>query len=630
MSSITPNQSLAMFDNDDLNDQDHAGAFLVSGTQDETGVQRLTEDEERELSKRIASAILAGFDKHYRLFRYCAQQAKILFQTGDWHGIQKLASDRIAFYDERVHEAVDILHTEFNADTLPDSLWQRIKTRYVTYLVDHKQPELAETFFNSVTTKILHRDYFHNSFLFVRPAVSTEYVESDPPSYRSYYPLAYGLRKTLKRIINDFGLTSPFVNLERDIRHVILHARHFFPRPIKIDTDCQIQVLGNLFLRNKGAYIIGKFVNGNMPTPFAIPILRDSEGRLYIDTVLFNAQQIATLFSFTRAYFMVDMEVPGAYVQFLRTLLPNKPKAEMYTMLGLQKQGKTLFYRDFLHHLQHSNDKFIVAPGIKGLVMAVFTLPSYPYVFKLIKDKIGHTKEIDRDGVVKKYQLVKQHDRVGRMADTWEYSHVALPRERFSEQLIEELKDLCESSIEEEGDTIVFKLLYIERRMTPLNIYLHQGTDAEVEHGIMEYGNAIKQLAAANIFPGDMLFKNFGVTRLGRVVFYDYDEIEYMTDCNFREIPEAPNPEAEMSAEPWYRVGPKDVFPEEFGQFLLTDRRIRGVFLKHHADLLEYSFWQRRKQRIIDGHIEDIFPYPETIRFSKKFRRHSPIAGTST
>ena len=615
-----------MFDADELIEQDSAGPLLVSSTQDDTNVQRLTEEEERELSKKIASTILAGFDKHYRLFRYCAQQAKELFQIGEWHGIQRLASERIAFYDERVNEAVEELHNNFGADTLPDSLWQRVKTRFVTYLVDHKQPELAETFFNSVTTKILHRDYFHNSFLFVRPAVSTEYVESDPPSYRSYYPLSDGLRKTLRQAIADFKLTSPFVDLERDIRHIILHARKVFPRPIKIDPDCQIQILSSLFLRNKGAYIIGKFVNGNMPMAFAIPILRDSEGRLYIDTVLFNAQQIATLFSFTRAYFMVDMEVPGAYVQFLRTLLPNKPKAEMYTMLGLQKQGKTLFYRDFLHHLRHSHDKFIIAPGIKGLVMAVFTLPSYPYVFKLIKDKIGQPKEIDRDGVIKKYQLVKQHDRVGRMADTWEYSHVALPKARFSQELLDELSNLCESSVEEEGDTIVFKLLYIERRMTPLNMYLHTGTDAEVEHGIIEYGNAIKQLAAANIFPGDMLFKNFGVTRLGRVVFYDYDEIEYMTDCNFREIPEAPNPEAEMSAEPWYSVGPKDVFPEEFGRFLLTDRRIRAVFLKHHADLLEYSFWQARKQRIINGHIEDIFPYPESIRFTKKFRQLKGVA----
>jgi isocitrate dehydrogenase kinase/phosphatase len=604
----------------ELSAGDVAGELLAASGED-NALQALTEDQEREMSKKVAGEILAGFDRHYRLFRYCAQQTKGLFEMGDWHEIQRLASQRISMYDDRVHETVEKLRTEYDAESLPDSVWQRIKTRYVTYLVDHRQAELAETFFNSVTTKILHRDFFHNSFLFVRPAVSTEYIDSDPPSYRSYYPSQAGLRKTIRSIIEDFKLNCPFVDIERDIRHIILRARVVAPRPIKIDPDCQIQVLTSLFFRNKGAYIIGKFINGNMPVPFAVPLLKDAEGRMYADTVLFNAQQIATLFSFTRAYFLVDMEAPAAYVQFLRTLLPNKPKAEIYTMLGLQKQGKTLFYRDFLHHLRHSNDPFIVAPGIKGLVMTVFTLPSYPYVFKMIKDKIAPQKEIDRAGVMAKYQLVKQHDRVGRMADTWEYSQVALPRERFSEDLIRELKDTCPSQLEEEGDTILIKHLYIERRMTPLNIYLHQGTDAEVEHGIIEYGNAIKQLAAANIFPGDMLFKNFGVTRLGRVVFYDYDEIEYMTDCNFRRIPPAPNPEAEMSSEPWYSVGPKDVFPEEFGQFLLGDRRVRSAFLGQHKDLLEYEFWQKRKDRVVQGHLEDIFPYPESIRFSKKYAR---------
>ncbi|MDP3187889.1 isocitrate dehydrogenase kinase/phosphatase AceK regulatory subunit, partial [Limnobacter sp.] len=231
----------------------------------------LSEDEERELSKKVASDILAGFDKHYRLFRYCAQQTKKLFEEGDWHLIQQLARDRIDFYDERVKEAVDLLRRNYGSLLMSESVWAKIKTRYVTYLVDHKQPELAETFFNSAVTKILHRDYYHNRFLFVRPAVSTDYVESDPPSYRSYYPAnpkSGGLRKTLKRLVRDFSLNADFVDLERDLRYVVHAARQVMPRPIKVDPDCQIQVLSSLFFRNKGAYIIGKFINANMPQPF--------------------------------------------------------------------------------------------------------------------------------------------------------------------------------------------------------------------------------------------------------------------------------------------------------------------------------------------------------------------------
>ena len=338
-----------------------------------------------------------------------------------------------------------------------------------------------------------------------------------------------------------------------------------------------------------------------------------------LDTVLTDVSLITLLFSFTRAYFMVDMEVPSAYVKFLRSMLPNKPRSEIYTILGLHKQGKAAFYRDFLHHLAHSSDRFEIAPGIRGLVMVVFSLPSFPYVFKAIKDSFPPPKETTRALVKEKYQLVKCHDRVGRMADTLEYSDVAFPRSRFSEELLAELKSVAPSLVEEDHDQIIVRHLYIERRMTPLNIWLTEaeaaGDDAKMEHGVMEYGNAIKDLVAANIFPGDMLYKNFGVTRQERVVFYDYDEIEYISDCNFRNIPAPRNEEDEMSAEPWYSVAKNDVFPEQFGVFLLGNPKVRQYFMKHHADLLTADYWRQRKLRIQEGQIEDVFPYPQEIRF---------------
>ncbi|GMV59422.1 MAG: hypothetical protein AMXMBFR72_25200 [Betaproteobacteria bacterium] len=581
---------------------------------------------------KIARAILDGFDRHYRLFRYVAQQAKGRYEHGDWHGMRRSARERIDFYDQRVLEAVARIEREFDlaslADDERDALWQAVKANYVALLAEHRQPECAETFFNSVCTKLLHRDYFHNAFIFVRPGVSTEYMDADPPSFRSYYPGTDGWRRTFRRIVIDFGLACPFVDVERDLRWVMRavceahregRAPHALTRPFHAEPDLQIQVLSSLFFRNKGAYIIGRVINGTRVTPFAVPILRNERGQIYIDTVLLSVDHIATLFSFTRAYFLVDMEAPSAYVEFLRSILPHKPASELYTMVGLQKQGKTLFYRDFLHHLRHSSDQFVIAPGIKGLVMVVFTLPSYPYVFKMIKDVIPYPKETDREQIMAKYRLVKMHDRVGRMADTWEYSLVTLPRARFSAELLRELLAFCPDQIELSDDTVLIKHVYIERRMTPLNIYLQHATDAEVDHAIREYGQAIKDLAAANIFPGDMLYKNFGVTRLERVVFYDYDEIEYMTDTNFRRIPPPRTEEDELSGEPWYHVGKHDVFPEQFGPFLLGDPRIRAAFLKHHADLLTPEFWQSRKERIQQGYLEDVFPYPESKRFVKRY-----------
>ncbi|WP_036171229.1 bifunctional isocitrate dehydrogenase kinase/phosphatase [Massilia sp. 9096] len=576
----------------------------------------------------IARTILDGFDRHYALFRHASQMARTHFERGDWHTAQQAARERIGFYDTRVQECVQALEQAYAPADLNDATWREVKLHYIGLLTHHKRPELAESFFNSVSCHILHRSYYRNDFIFVRPAVSTEYIETDEPAptYRVYYPGVDGLRVALRRIVTNFQLAPPFADLERDVALVEARMVECFGLD-KPEPNLQLQVLSSLFFRNKGAYIVGRAINGAREYPFVIPILYgtdESHGRLVLDTVLTDQEQVTILFSFTRAYFMVDMEVPSAYVQFLCNLMPHKPRSEIYTVLGLQKQGKTLFYRDFLQHLKHSSDDFRIAPGIRGLVMLVFELPSFPYVFKVIKDWYPPPKETTRAQVEEKYLLVKYHDRVGRMADTLEYSDVAFPLARFSEALLDELKRDAPSLLAVEGDRLVIKHVYIERRMTPLNLFLHDadraGDDALLAHGMLEYGNAIRDLVAANIFPGDMLYKNFGVTRHGRVVFYDYDEIEYLSDCNFRDIPPPRNEEDEMAAEPWYPIGRHDVFPEQFDRFLLANPKIRELFMRHHAALLTRVWWQTHKERILAGEVEDVFPYPQHIRFCRQNR----------
>jgi isocitrate dehydrogenase kinase/phosphatase len=581
----------------------------------------------------IAQAMMDGFNRHYQLFRQESAKAKERFEQQDWHGQQRAQRERIEFYDLRVKECSARLEIEFQAAQQPPDIWQQVKLHYIGLLVDHFQPELAETFFNSVTTKILDRSYFQNEFIFVRPAVSTEYIESDDPNalptYRAWYPSTDNLHETIVRIVKHFHLKGEFADLPRDAHDILRNVQMRLDQT-RLRANFQIQVLSNLFYRNKAAYIVGKVINGFVEIPFALPILHNPNGQLVIDAALFGEDDFLMLFSFARAYFLVDMDIPSAYVQFLRSLMPRKPRAEIYNALGLAKQGKTLFYRDLLYHQRHSTDKFRIAPGIKGMVMLVFDQPSFPFVFKVIKDFYPPQKDTTREQIQGKYLLVKQHDRVGRMADTLEYSNVAFPRERFEDELIEEIQKYAPSQIEinarpDNGkQEVVIKHAYIERRMIPLNIYLQEAFDTgldepraktQMERAVIEYGNAIKDLVAANIFPGDMLWKNFGITRHGKVVFYDYDEIEYITDCNFRRVPPPRNEEDEMSGEVWYHVGPRDVFPETFGPFLLGNPAVREVFMKHHADLLQADFWQGHKEKIAQGHVHDVFPYEADKRF---------------
>jgi isocitrate dehydrogenase kinase/phosphatase len=568
----------------------------------------------------IARTILEGFDRHYRLFREISAAAKGRFERGEWAAAASASKDRIKFYDVRVQEAVTALEQRFPRACHDESLWPEIKLSYITLLYNHRQPECAETFFNSVACRVLDRQYYRNDHIFWRPSVSTEHLVGDAPTYHCFYPKKNEeLLPTMRDVVLGFGLRCPWEDFDRDVGYVCRAIDELFTKTFVRHPNFQFQVLSSLFFRNKAAYVVGKAVNGNSEFPFVIPIRRSEEGMLYLDTICLKAADIGRIFSLARTYFMADMEVPSAYVGFLRSLMPSKRSAELYTAVGLQKQGKTLLYRDLHHHLLHSTDSFEIAPGTKGMVMLVFTMPSFPYVFKVIRDWFQPPKEGDAAKVRAAYQLVKDHDRVGRMADTLEYSHVAFPLARFSKELIEEIERLAPSVVDYDGDQLIIKHLWVERRMVPLDMHVRSANDDQLEHAIKEYGQAIRELASANIFPGDLLLKNFGVTRYGRVVFYDYDEIGYLTDYVFRRMPTASSDEDDTRSNDWFSVGANDVFPEQFPTFLLPPGKPRELFMKHHGDLADPAFWITAQEKCRRGELVDMFPYPREIRFKIRY-----------
>ena len=567
----------------------------------------------------IARHILDGFEKHYRLFREISATAQTHFECANWDKAQEDNQNRIRMYEQRVRESVKIIEDRFPESREDYELWPRIKRIYIGLLLDHLQVECAETFYNTVACRVLHRRYYRNDYIFWRPTLNTDNLEGSRETYRSYYPKVVGLRRSLLHLLSDTSLRKPFENLRRDVRFVENALREQQPVHWRALPNFQLQVLDSLFFRNKAAYIVARQVNGDHVQPLIIPLLQNKDGKLIADTVLTRSKDASILFSFTRAYFMADMEVPSAYVSFLNSIMPGKSKVDLYAIMGLQKHAKTLFYREMQHHLKHSTDNFKVAPGIRGTVMLVFALPSFPFVIKIIKDRFDPPKVTDWHHVKRCYTLVKFHDRVGRLADTLEYSNVALPLNRIDPALLKDLKENVTRSIEIDGDRLVIKHCYIERRMVPMNEFLAHADPKMSKKVIDDYGNAIRQLAGANIFPGDMMQKNFGVTRQNRVVFYDYDEICYMTDCNFRCLPESEDYLDEISAEPWFSIRENDVFPETFGSFFFPDRRLRKIFLRKHSDLVSPDFWSRTQQTIRDGDQTDVFPYSQKRRFKNRY-----------
>ncbi|MEH6610901.1 MAG: bifunctional isocitrate dehydrogenase kinase/phosphatase [Halioglobus sp.] len=579
-----------------------------------------------EKRERFARTILNGFESYFAEFQNITLAARSRFENADWLGMHAASIERIDLYKEKTHQIIQFVEL-IAGDQLRDfQFWSETRLVYADLIKGHNNFEIAETFFNSVYCAVFKHRKIRDEYAFVF-SPQGDMPPADVSAVYSRYKCEQSLPELLRKLLLDYGFRLPYEDLDRDINNIIGVIQNHLGAQVDVaDGELEFQVLKHHFFRNKGAYIVGRLVTAKASIPFVLPVLHNDRGEVYVDTVLFGSDKVSVIFSFTRSYFMVDASIPSQYVLFLQQLMPAKPISEIYSSMGYNKHGKTYYHRCAYRHMTSTSDQFIIAPGIKGMVMTVFTMPSYDFVFKIIKDRFTPPKDMTRDQVKAKYALVKRWDRVGRMADTQEFTNLAFARERFSDELMEELRAVAPSMIEEHGTALVIKHVYVERRMTPLNLYLRDASDEQVRDVMDEYGNAIRQLAAANIFPGDMLLKNFGVTRHGRVVFYDYDEIQPLLDCNFRKIPEPRSEEEEMASQPWYSVGPNDIFPEEFRLFFSGNQRARKAFDEMHSDVYEAEFWQGLQQQIRSGYVDDFFPYRRKLRFDRTPKTETEIA----
>ncbi|QHA72080.1 bifunctional isocitrate dehydrogenase kinase/phosphatase [Proteus mirabilis] len=560
----------------------------------------------------VAQTILQGFDAQYGRFLEITSGAQYRFEQADWHGIQLTMKERIRLYDNHVGLVVEQLRC-IRHDIDKESVFlQKVKERYTQLLPNYPRFEIAESFFNSVYCRLFHHRELNKKNLFVfssQPAY--RFAQAPRPLSRTFV-IQSDLPALLQDILSRLPLRLPWQNKSRDIQFICqtLYAQ-FSHEELQ---NAVFHIANELFYRNKAAWMIGKIAINNQFIPLLLPI-HNIEQHLVIDTCLTTTDEASIVFGFARSYFMVYAPFPAALVTWLRDILPEKSIAELYMSIGCQKHGKTEYYREYLAFMNFSSEQFIEAPGVKGMVMLVFTLPTYDRVFKVIKDRFAPQKTMTAERVKECYRLVKEHDRVGRMADTQEFENFVIDKKRISNDLMAILEQEIPNKLEDLGDKLLISHLYMERRMTPLNIYMEQCDDKQLKAVVEDYGQALKELIAANIFPGDMLFKNFGVTRHHRVIFYDYDEISYMTDMNFRAIPPARYPEDELASEPWYSVAENDVFPEEFRYFLCCDKQVCHYFEAQHHDLLSPEYWQQQQQRIKQGYIEDVYAYPQSKRF---------------
>ncbi len=559
------------------------------------------------LARECAGDADDAFEHYNAEFRAITRRAPTHFEERDWRGSQRDAVERIELYGRYVERTVASLKLRLGGETTDRALWASIKEEFSRLIDAAPDAEFRKTFFNSLT-----RTFFGT--VGVSPEIEFVALDLDPLArvaeydFLTTYPNRGSLQLLFEEVLSSFRCKAPWRDFERSVRHVAEEVERHCQVVGENRAVQHVEMIRPAFYQMTRAYLVGRVTGRDWQAPLVIA-LKNTERGVLVDAVMTRDADVSVLFSFTRSYFHVDLERVGKALLFLHQLMPHKPVSELFTVIGRAKQGKTERYRELFRHLQTATEQFVLAPGERGLVMVVFTLPSFDVVFKLIRDRFPAQKNIVREDVLRKYEFVFKHDRAGRLVDAQEFKRLRFPRSLFEPALLAELLSETAGSVHEDGEDLIIDHCYIERRMTPLNIYLREASPEDCALAVLEYGQAIRDLANTNIFAGDLLLKNFGVTRNRRVIFYDYDELCLVTDCRFRELPTAQSDEDEMRGESWFYVADNDVFPETFINFLGFNDAMRDVFLNAHGEVLTAEWWRHVQDRLRADDVIEVLPY---------------------
>ena len=572
------------------------------------------EHPEQSLALQCAKHAYSAFSHYNQQFREITRRARKRFERCDWAGSQSDQVTRIELYQTSIDRTVQDLEQLAGNSAQNADFWVEIKHAFQEIIARDIDQEFTKTYFNSLTRKFFNTTGVNPEIEFVALDLQpvSEITKKVP---RNIYS-AGDLKLAAREILMDFAFAVPYQDAHYAIDYLSGHIEQRLQSLGWQDSVEKIELIRSVFYQSKRAYLVGRTVTGRGVLPLVIA-LRNYNG-IGIDAVLQTADEVSILFGFSRTYMHVDLETVGDVVAYLSSILPRKPISELFTVLGRAKQGKTERYRSFFRHLSESEDRFVHAAGAKGMVMIVFTLPSYDVVFKVIRDKFAQPKTMVKQEVMDKYQLVFKHDRAGRLVDAQEFKMLEFHVDRFEPEVRRELETEAGDSIEISGDRLILKHCYVERRLVPLNLYLRQSDPQAARQAVIDYGQAIRDLARTNIFPGDLLLKNFGVTRHKRVIFYDYDELCLLDECNFRDLPVASSYEEEMQSDAWFYVDDRDVFPEQFIQFLGFRGELLDAFLEHHKEILTADYWRHLQRRIGNGEVLEVLPY---------YRRHRAETG---
>jgi isocitrate dehydrogenase kinase/phosphatase len=576
------------------------------------------------LAARVAALVADGFEDYNARFSDITRRARKRFERCDWSQAQNDRLARIDLYDVCLRETLGRLEILLEDRVRARPLWRAVREAFAARIAALPDRELYKTFYNSLVRRFFLIDGVAPDLEFLALKIVPTGDPTCPGQTREVAVGSGDPGEGWRTFFRSLDYRNGWADLDASATAVGAALRD---RGVIAAT-----MLTAPFYRERRAYLVGRAHGASGASyPIAIALMSDAGGvngasGVYADAVIVDEQQISILFGFSRSYFHVDLLRVGDAVAFLHRLLPRKPLDELFTLVGRIKQGKTERYRQVFRHLaEYPEGELVAADGERGMVMAVFTPRSYPVVFKLIRDCFAYPKDLARADVEEKYRLVFRRDRIGRLVDAQEFLRLRFPRKQFTETVLDELLRECAQTVQLDGDEVLIKHCYVERRVRPLNLYVREAPAPAAERALLDYGQAIKDLARSNIFPGDLLLKNFGVTRHGRVLFYDYDELCLVEECRFRAVPAMREEDETRPLDEWLYAARDDVFPELFPQFLGVTPALRERLRTVHGEIFDHAWWREVQARLAAGEHFDVPPYPASCRLPYRRAGAEPL-----
>jgi isocitrate dehydrogenase kinase/phosphatase len=569
-----------------------------------------------------AGIILGAHRRYLARFNGITAKAQETFETRAWIQGALHAAERVRLYRDAVDGVWLGLERAYSGQLLSREFWLAGRRALLETVFDDYDADLALTFFYSTMRLAFDRldapvEYADDGL------AERSHVSSPHPATRRYRADGGRLSASIAQALADCAFRAPFRNLAPEAGLAAGRMLEGWRAEIGASTPRHLEILRPVFFRDQEAYIAGKLWarEGEMPVVLA---LRNDERGIALDAVLTGKEDMRNiLFVSTRSTFHVLADEYREVLAFLDSLAPERGHPAMCAVLGFTHPARVALNQRLRDHLARTRERFARVPGREGMAMVVFGPPGFPYVFKVIRDFSAKQGWTGRQRIMDVYRWVHEINRGRLMLDAWIYRNLRFPRDAFEPGVLQELLSAAPQSVRLDGDAVILKDVYAQRRVRPLNTFFEEEEERALrERAADALGCFIKDLASMGLFVSDCygLTFNLGLTHGFNAALFDFDDLGSLLRHNFRETPPMDekdellwNPEVDG---PWFAVAENDVLVDEWERFLGVPLDLQACFREKHGDLFTTAYWTQVQRRILSGEQHYVLPYPQERRLS--------------